>query len=169
MAQITIMGKNGVTRVVDETALAGATLPDGTSAGAVSAEIRNPANSLGLYTPARDVFAQWSFGQDQTFSNALVPATPTTGLAMDVRAVNTSARSVLIISASATNYDYEILAGRNNIVADAASILTGSAISTINTMINLPASLGFAPWLFLRLTNNSGNATYKAVLLGKGG
>ena len=131
-------------------------------------KLTNLANTLGLYTPARDVFTQWAFGADDAFSAALTPASATDGLAMDARHINTGARTINIIAGGATNYDYQILGGRNNIIGQASNMATGT-ITSITTLINIPASLGYAPWLFLRLTNNSGNATYKAVLIGKGG
>lgn len=111
---------------------------------------------------------QWAFGIDDTFSAALTPAVATPGLAMDATKINTEARTLLVEAGAATNYDYEVLGGRNNDITSAASLFSASAVTAVNNSINIPSSYGFFPWIFLKITNNSGNATYKAVLLGKG-
>lgn len=139
-----------------------------TTDGNPPVELVNLANTLGLYTPSRDVYTQWAFGQDDTFQTLTI-STANTGLAMDARHINTDMRSILIKVGGACNFDYEILAGRNNNIADAASIATAAAVTTTETLVNLPASLGYAPWLFIKITPNTGNLTYKAVLLGRGG
>lgn len=148
----------------------------GKDAGNVIAELTNLANTLGLYTPARDVFLDYFYGTDTALSAALTAGSANNGLALDMREINPNARSIVIQAGTGTalDYDYEIFFSRNGLIADAYTTgLTGTAIATEFLQVNLPASEGYDQYVHLVITPDGAQSgaqlTFRGYLTGKGG
>ena len=146
----------------------------GETAGLVVAELTNLANTLGLYTPARDVFVDWLYGQDGTYSATLTKGSANNGLPGDISEINPDARSIVIIAEDDTtlDYDYLIQFSRNG-VDDWYTVASANTVSVSPNQIDLPASLGYDQYVKAVITPDAGqsdtNAQMKVYLTGRGG
>jgi len=148
----------------------------GKDAGNVIAELTNLANTLGLYTPARDIFVDWFFGNEDT-AETLTAGSANAGSWLDMSALNADMRSIVIQNSDATSldYDYEIYFSRNGLDADQYLIASGTAITTEFEQIVLDATNGYDLYIKLVITPDAGQGTpsaeldYQAYLVGRGG
>jgi len=155
--------------------LGGATNANGDDAANVLAEMTNLPNTLGLYTPARDVFLDWAFGNDTTYSASLTAGSANNGLVLDMRELNSSMRS-LVFETEATSgidYDYTVSFSRDGDAANAYQVAAAVTIATAFNQVNLPESLGYDQYVHVGITPDAAQTgtklNFKVYLTGRGG
>lgn len=134
------------------------------------------AQTLGLYTPARDIYLDYFFGSDATPSTITVAATP--GLWLDMGAINASMRQLVIQNGNAApSYQYSIRASRNGLDADSYEIKAAGGIGEVTAEFEAlsldGATYGYDQYIQIIITPAAGQTgtqlDFIAYLTGRGG
>ena len=156
--------------------LGGATDSSGNPAGNVVAELTSLSTTLGLYTPARDIYLDYFFGADDAYDTLTVASNA--GLWLDIGVLNPQARQIVIQCEGTPSYGFSVNMSRNGLDADDYEVKANGGAGEVATQFHVIDSAaiyayGYDQYIKILITPDAGQTgtqlNYIAYLTGRGG